>query len=185
MGKSARVLGWEFGRTARGMNALLEQYGYLHGAPGAYGLTEKGRQYAQEQHHTRGTGGYAHYNRSWDTRTWNDETAAALRADMEAGPGDIGEDPACVPLPRHLDAPSDPTESNAVGCDPVVVCGCGGDDDPQPSWAELAALGAVVAALHLAPHVKPFWNNTVKPAGKKLRTRLTKQDQEPSESADS
>ena len=47
MGKSARVLGWEFGRNAREMNALLKQQGYLDGEPGAYGLTEKGKQYGR------------------------------------------------------------------------------------------------------------------------------------------
>jgi hypothetical protein len=66
MRKSARVLGWEFGRTAREMNELLREHGYLYGNPGAYGLTEKGQQFADEQYHSRGTGGYAHYNRSWE-----------------------------------------------------------------------------------------------------------------------
>lgn len=40
-----------------------------------------------EKYHSRGTGGYAQYDRSWETRTWNDETVAALKADMEANPG--------------------------------------------------------------------------------------------------
>src|SRR3954447_9438327 len=92
MGKSARVLGWEFDRSAREMNELLKAHGYLYGNPGAYGLTEKGQQFADEQYHSRGTGGSAHYNRSWETRTWNDETAAALKADMEADAGGVGED---------------------------------------------------------------------------------------------
>jgi hypothetical protein len=185
MGKSARVLGWEFGRTSREMNALLKQHGYLDGTPGAYGLTEKGQQYAQEQYHSRGTGGYAHYNRSWETRTWNDETTAALKADMQASPRgvDNGDSP-YVPLPVHTSP--DATDENAADQEPVVpvvVCGCSGDDDPPPSWAELAVVGAVVGALCLAPHIKPFWNNTVKPATKKLRNRLTKQ--QPVESTDS
>lgn len=181
MGKSARVLGWEFGRTARDMNALLKQYGYLDGTPGAYRLTEKGQQYAQEQYHSRGTGGYAHYNRSWETRTWNDETAAALRTDIEVGPGGIDDgDPSYVPL--HAYASPDATEENTVGHEPVVVCGCSGDDESQPGWTGLAVGGAVVGALYLAPHIKPFWNNTLKPAAKKLRNRLT---QQPVESTDS
>jgi hypothetical protein len=84
MGMSARVLGFEFGRTAREMNELLKDHGYLYGTPGAYGLTEKGQQYAEEEYHSRGTGGYAHYNRSWETRTWSDGTTVALKAEMEA-----------------------------------------------------------------------------------------------------
>lgn len=165
MGKSARVLGWEFGRTDREMNVLLKEHGYLDGNPGAYGLTEKGQQYAKEQYHSRGTGGYAQYNRSWGTVTWSDETAAALKADMEANPGgfDAGDSPA--------------EEEDAFGNEPFVDCsGSGDDDDPQPSWKGLAIGGAVVGALLIVPHVKPFWNNKVKPAAKKLRDGLAKQE---------
>ncbi|QZY19318.1 hypothetical protein [Streptomyces decoyicus] len=172
MGKSARVLGWEFGRTAREMNALLKEHGYLDGNPGAYGLTEKGQQYAEEQYHSRGTGGYAQYNPSWETRTWSDETAAALKADMQVNPGgfDLGS--------------SSAKEEDHFGCEPFVDCSSSGDDDsPAPSWKELAIGGAVVGALLIAPHAKPLWNNKVKPAAKKLRDRLAKQ--ESAESTDS
>ncbi|MGY9064009.1 hypothetical protein [Streptomyces sp. CAS3] len=54
--------------------------------------------------------------------------------------------------------------------------GSGGDDDPQLSWKELAIGGAVVGAILIAPHVKPFWDNKVKPVAKKLRDRLAKQE---------
>ncbi|MET8816315.1 hypothetical protein ABZW47_30480 [Streptomyces sp. NPDC004549] len=175
MGKSARVLGQEFGRTAREMNELLKDHGYLYGNPGAYGLTEKGQQYAEEQYHSRGTGGYAQYNKSWETRTWSDETAAALRADMEANPGGIGAEDA---LTQEEDAP---------GNEPYVDPDDSGDDDSPPSWQTLAVAGAVVGALLVAPHVKPFWNNKVKPAAKKLRDGWAKQGsaRESAESADS
>lgn len=147
------------------MNELLKDHGYLYGNPGAYGLTEKGKQYAEEQYHSRGTGGYAQYNRSWETRTWSDETAAALKADMEAKRGsfDAGDSPI--------------EEEETFGYEPFAdYSGGGEDDDPQPSWKELAIGGAVVGALLIAPHVKPFWNNRVKPAAKKLRDRLAKQE---------
>lgn len=165
MGKSARVLGQEFGRTAREMNELLKKHGYLYGNPGAYGLTEKGQQYAEEQYHSRGTGGYAHYNRSWETRTWSDETAAALKADMEANP-------------KGLDAEYLPTEEKEDFEDePFMDYGGSGDDDgPRPSWKQLAIGGAVVGVLLISPYAKPFWNNKVKPAAKKLRARLAKQE---------
>ncbi|MGP4052615.1 hypothetical protein [Streptomyces sp. 2A115] len=154
------------------MNELLKDHGYLYGNPGAYGLTEKGQQYAEEKHHSRGTGGYAQYNRSWETRTWSDATAAALRADMEATPG-------------SFDAGDPPTdEEDTFVCEPFVDRSNSGDeDDPQPSWKELAIGGVVVGALLIAPHVKPFWNNKVKPAAKKLRDGLAKE--EPVESTDS
>ncbi|MFF2537930.1 hypothetical protein [Streptomyces cyaneofuscatus] len=59
----------------------------------------------------------------------------------------------------------------------------GGDDGPQLSWKELAIGGAVMGAILIAPHAKPFWDNKVKPAAKKLRDRLVKQEAvEPAES---
>ncbi|OEJ43096.1 hypothetical protein AR457_02245 [Streptomyces agglomeratus] len=156
------------------MNELLKDHGYLYGNPGAYGLTEKGQQYAEEQYHSRGTGGYAQYNRSWETRTWNDETAAALKADMEANPEGFG-------------AGNSPTEEDDdLGYEPFLDgsgSGSGDDDDPQPSWKGLAIGGVIVGALLVAPHVKPFWNNKVKPAVKKLRDGLAKQESD--ESTDS
>lgn len=172
MGKSARVLGWEFGRTAREMNELLKLHGYLYGNPGAYGLTEKGQQYAEEKYHSRGTGGYAQYNPSWETRTWNDETAAALKADMAANPG-------------GFDAGDTLTEEEETSpYEPSSDCRSNGDGDvSQLSWKGLAIGGAVVGALLIAPHVKPFWDKKVKPAAKKLRAGLTKKETE--ESADS
>jgi hypothetical protein len=47
------------------------------------------------------TGGYAQYNPHWETRTWNDETAAALKADMEADPGEVRADVDDVPVARR------------------------------------------------------------------------------------
>jgi hypothetical protein len=161
MGKSARILGREFGRTAREMNQLLKDHGYLYGEPGAYGLTEKGEQYGEEQYHSRGTGGYAHYNRSWETRTWSDETAAALRADMQANP-------------RGFDAGAE--KEGAVEYEPFVDYDGSDNDEPQPTWTEIAIGGAIVGALLIAPRVKPFWNNKVKPAAKDLRDRLARHE---------
>ncbi len=172
MRKSARVLGREFGLTAREMNELLKKHGYLDGEPGAYGITEKGQLYAEEQYHSRGTGGSAQYNPSWETRTWSDETAGALRADMEANPGgfDAGDPPA--------------QEEDVFGDELFVDYGGGGDrGDPQPGWKTLAIGGVVVGVLLVSPHVKPFWENKVKPAARKVWTRLAKN--ELVESADS
>lgn len=147
------------------MNELLKLHGYLYGNPGAYGLTEKGQQYAEEKYHSRGTGGYAQYNPSWETRTWSDETVAALKADMEANPG--GFDAGDSPTEEEETSPYEPLSDYSSS---------GHDDVSRPSQKGLVIGGAVVAALLIAPHVKPFWNNKVKPAAKKLRAGLTKQD---------
>src|SRR4051812_13651701 len=50
----------------------------MSGEPGAYSVTEQGAKYAIEQFHQRGTGGYACYNPSWETKTWDDSVLGAL-----------------------------------------------------------------------------------------------------------
>ncbi len=52
--KSARLLGQELRMNAREVNVLLKEQGYLEGGPGAYFLTEKGKQYGEDQDHQRG-----------------------------------------------------------------------------------------------------------------------------------
>jgi hypothetical protein len=167
MGKSARVLGWEFGRTARDMNALLKEHGYLYGEPGAYGLTEKGKQYGDEQYHDNGYGGYA--ARSWEIRTWNDDTAAALKADMEANPGGSA---AAESQPTEESLPE---EMRAVEYEPPVSYG-GSYLDPEPelTWKGYAIVGALIGGIILAPHVKPLWNTKVKPAAKRVQNKFSK-----------
>lgn len=78
MRKSARNLGQEYGLTAQEMNYVLKEKGYLEGDAGDYSITEKGRDFASEQDFHRGTGGYAHYNRYWTTRSWDDSIADEL-----------------------------------------------------------------------------------------------------------
>lgn len=156
MGKSARVLGQEFGRSAREMNQLLKEHGYLDGEPGAYQLTEKGKQYGENQYHSRGTGGYAHNNRNWETRTWNDETALALQADMKASPSR-----------REVAAEGDEPAGFVYFDDKDVR-----DEEPDAGWTDVVVSGAIIGAILIAPLAKPFWNDTVKPAADKLRSRL-------------
>lgn len=176
MGKSARILGQEFGRTAREMNELLKEHGYLYGEPGAYGLTEKGEQYAQEQHHSRGTGGYAHYNRSWETRTWNDDTAAALRADMAAR-----SEPVEGPAPVAVDTtPDEVLDSGFPPAYPVFdVEEDDGEAEGPPTWPELAITAAVVAAPLVVPHLRPIWDNKVRPATVRLRDKISRKRKAP------
>ncbi|WP_167523623.1 hypothetical protein [Streptomyces brevispora] len=94
--------------------------------------------------------------------------------DLPAGQRAVGQQTAPLRLP----------EEAISEYEPIVDCsGSGGDDDHQLSWKKLAIGGAVVGAILIAPHVKPFWDNKVKPAAKKLRDRLVKQEAvEPTES---
>lgn len=166
MGKSARLLGFELGRTAREMNELFKQHGYLEGEPGAYGLTDKGAQYAEEQYHSRGTGGYAHYNPSWETRTWNDATIAALQADMRSDLG--GATARNTPTVGDFHGPS-------LDYEPFLD-DRSDDDGAQFGWRELAIAGTVVGAILVAPHVKTFYDTKLKPATAKWRDMLAKRE---------
>ena len=72
MGKSATLLGKEFGLTGQEMNQLLKREGFLEGEPGAYSLTLKGEEFAELHDFHRGPGGYSCYNRDWTTTTWDE-----------------------------------------------------------------------------------------------------------------
>ena len=50
MGKSARVLGEEYGLNAQEMNRILKKQGFLDGGPGGYSLTEKGEQFGEQRY---------------------------------------------------------------------------------------------------------------------------------------
>lgn len=166
MGKSAGVLGSDFGKTAKEMNAVLKDHGYLYGEPGAYGLTEKGQFYGEERHHSRGTGGYAHYNPGWETRTWNDDTAAALRADMEDNADGHSAGASTVPEDDCAFTSEEDRDSNDTD-----------DDGSLVDWRGIAGLAVLAsAALLVAPHVVPFWNDKLKPAARKLWNKCTKQE---------
>lgn len=78
MGKSARILGADYGLTAQEMNQLLKDQGFLDGNPGEYFVTEKGAPFAKEIDFHRGTGGYAQYNRYWTERTWDESIKDVL-----------------------------------------------------------------------------------------------------------
>lgn len=163
MGKSARSLGRDFGLTARDMNALLKKHGYLNGGPGAYGLTEKGKHYGEEQYNDNGYGGFAY--RGWETRTWNDNTAAALKADMKANPGGSGAE-------ETLSALADVQEYEPLADH-------SGKEDNISSQIDVKAVafvGAVVGVILVARHVKPFWHNNLKPAAKKVRNKFAEQE---------
>lgn len=65
---SARRIGAYLGMAAQEVNKLLKERGYLEGEPGAYSLTEQGREYGQENEQDNGHGGSA--RRHWTTLSW-------------------------------------------------------------------------------------------------------------------
>lgn len=157
VGRSASVIGREFGLTGREMNQLLKQHGYLDGEPGAYGLTEKGERFGQEHYHENGYGGFAH--RYWETRTWNDDLPEALKADMAttSRPVLFAEQPI---------GGDESDEADDCLCDTFVDFEDDGGDGVD--FAELAILGAVVVATVLAVRYGPRLWKKVKHTAKPL-----------------
>ena len=187
MGKSARLLGMEFGKTAREMNELLKQHGYLEGSPGAYGLSEKGKQFGQEEDHHRGVGGYDHYNRYWTTRTWDESVLDGLANDIanqstahEPGAGSAGED-----VPAEQDAGSTDEISSEEDFAAPIGLGFESDSDDRDLQKIYAWVGAAMVAFAVgravAPHAKRWWDNTAAPRTKKVWHKIT--NREPADEA--
>ena len=65
------------------MNRVLVRNGFLEGEPGDYTPTEKAEPYVEEKYYHRGCGGYAFYNRSWTTRTYDPSIIDELNIDDE------------------------------------------------------------------------------------------------------
>ncbi len=176
MRKSARILGQEFGLTAQEMNFVLKEGGYLVGEPGNYFVTEKGEKYAEEQDHHRGTGGYAHYNRYWTTRTWDDGIADELDITAERK-REIRE--AISLAKQKLNKPEDNNladDYNSYGNGNEYV---GVADDNDNKDALFAAVGALLLAASAygvykaAPHIKRWWNDKAVPGLKKMKIKVT------------
>lgn len=144
------------------MNALLKQHGYLYGEPGAYGVTEKGKQFGEEQYHENGYGGYA--RRSWETTTWNVGLPAALRADMETNPeGVVVED---APFGEDVEEDHDHDYENFNESDSYDL-----------SAKEAAVIGGALLGGFLAWRFgPPFWRNHIKPTAMKVRGKLSKKE---------
>jgi hypothetical protein len=165
VGMSARIIGWEeFGLTARDMNVLLKKHGYLEGEPGAYGVTEKGKPFAEEQYHDNGYGGYAH--RYWDTRAWNEDLVPALRADMEANPDGVLAEP---PVERPREADIEENDDYDYGYQSSSE-----HSGPDLSGTGFAIVASVIGGLLVWRYGPPLWRNHIKPAAEKLRTKFKK-----------
>lgn len=161
MRKSARVLGYDLWMSARDVNALLKEHGYLEGQPGAYGLTEKGMQFGHEEDHHRGPGGSPWYNRDWITRTWNEEVLDSLAVDLANAAAAPAPEAVVVDEPEaNLDYERDPKR----------------DVDRVWFWVGVgvATVATVVALAVAAPHAKRLWNERVEPRAKRLWRRVTK-----------
>jgi len=165
MEKSARLIGMALGKTAAETNALLREHGYLEGSPGEYSLTDKGKEYGSEKYHHLGNGGYAHYNRDWTTRTWDERIVTALAADMT--------DRAHRVEAADRDHPATKASTEPVGESEQK------DEIERPAWVGVALAGGAAVALAggvvvaTNPRVHRWVGENVTPRAQKVWRTLT------------
>jgi hypothetical protein len=167
---SARVLGEAFGLTAQELNYALKEAGFLSGEPGMYSVTEMGAKFAAEEDHSRGIGGYAHYNRSWTTRTWDDSVADRLdltddrKREIRQG----------VSAARRAARAAMCSEAAVVDTSTSETVGAqgGANDVAVKATGALLASVAVYGIYKAVPHVQKFWNEMAAPGLKDLKDRV-------------
>lgn len=171
------------GKTAREMNVLFREHGYLDGEPGNYETTPKGSQYASETSYERGTGGYSFYNASWDVRTWDEDVIDALNADIAAAASEPSADPE---LEEDADVETD------VDGEPDVDGVLEFDDlsEPQPesgSWTPVVLVVAAVVLVGVAvsPPVRRWADEKAKPRAQRAWRTLTRRGEVEAPSSDS
>lgn len=191
MRKSARILGEDYGLTAKEMNFLLKDEGYLEGVPGNYSVTEKGKAFAEEEDHHRGTGGYAWYNRNWTTRTWDDsildelditdEKKQQIRQKITLSKSMNTKQTENVGSDEKTDFSSDSiqdTESNRPSYDFENYLDEEEDDDSDVGAAIALGLLLTYGVIKAAPHVKRWWENKAFPGIQKLGRKISSKKSE-------
>lgn len=172
MGKSATVLGQDYGLTAQEMNFVLKEEGFLDGEPGNYTVTEKGEKFAEEQYHSRGTGGYSFYNPAWTTRTWDDGIVDEL---------DITKDRKreirqAISIAKHKTNKLE-DEGLAMGSD--IYSYEVSDTTDANNDALVQAVGALLIAASAygiykaTPYIKNWWRDKAVPNLKKMKNKVT------------
>lgn len=178
MRASARILGQALGLTAQELNYALKEAGFLSGEPGLYSVTDKGAKYAFEKYEKRGTGGYAQYNPSWETRSWDDSVLAELNL-TDAKKRWIQQAASDLRRTRRAErsaataawAADDASRRAAAG----AAQGAGGSMLTPAGWTLLAVVAASVAAYGIykaAPLVQRVWKEKAAPGLKGLIDRV-------------
>ena len=171
MSKSARLLGQTLGLSAQEINFILKEEGFLAGEPGKYSVTEKGAKYAIEKDFQRGTGGYDHYNRHWNTRSWDDGIISEL---------DITDDKKKAIREAITVAKRKINEANgvekAIDLDNVRIDEINSTDtNKKVLIIAIIVLLLAVSSYGLykaAPYIKRWWNNKVEPRLKRLKEEV-------------
>ncbi len=172
MGKSARKLGQEYGLTAQEMNFFLKEEGYLDGEPGDYFLTEKGKKYAEEQDYHRGTGGYAHYNRYWTTRTWDEGITDELDITDKRKKAIRQAISITKQKSKELKDEGLEFDNNSFGNEDLATT----DDNNDAFVAAVGGLLLAVSAYGIykaAPHIQRWWSDKAFPSLMKMKDKIT------------
>ena len=164
MGKSARILGQDYGLTAQEMNFVLKEEGFLDGEVGNYVVTEKGEKFAGE-----GKTSYGYINGNWSTRTWNDEIVDNL---------DITDDRKReirqAILIAKQKAPGLEDDGLAIEHD---IFSNEGTNSIEVNEALVKAVGALLIAASAygiykaTPYIKVWWHDKALPSLKKMKDR--------------
>ena len=165
--QSARIIGLGLGLTAVETNQLLKEEGFLDGGPGMYTVTEKGRPFADEQHHSRGTGGYARFNPQWEQRTWDPSITDAIDLTAERKQ-QVREAARAVRLQQAAERAAQAVELDRPLAD--------SDDAHGVSQRHLAVLvlGLAIASASIygiykgAPHLTAWWSKRAAPSSETL-----------------
>lgn len=157
MGMSARLLGYQLGKTAQQMNALLREHGYLTGLPGAYELTDKGAAFAKIDWDSNGYGGS--HNATWSIRRWDPSVLESLAVDI-ANASSTSQ-PAATASAVTAAAPS----VTAPGVTGRVRI-------PERGWW-LGAGVLVVIGVAATPQVRFWANKTIRPQVARVRHALS------------
>lgn len=152
---SARLLGHRLGLTAMEVNLLLRDGGILDGEPGAYGLTDKGREYAGERYVE--TGPRSGYDlTTYDPRIIDDlDTSRNRLQQVRAEASAIRRERAEIRKANAVDlwptSPANPDNQNTVSSEGV---------DPRVVVAVIVAAGAAAYGIwKAAPRVRKMWKD--------------------------
>jgi hypothetical protein len=161
--------------TGREFNSLLLEHGYLEGAPGQYQVTEKGRQYANEEDHYRGNERSLSYSASWSTRSWDEAILPDLKREMAEGAGaTTGPDGSTSPSQDEARAEGEAT-TEPDDWDYEYDYSRDEDEAPStPSWQSVIGMVVLAAGVRVAsdPRVRGWVRERTQPPAEKIWRKI-------------
>lgn len=153
--RSARVLGDQLGLNAMEVNLLLRHEGILEGEPGAYGLSDNGREYAGERYVETGPrSGYdliTYEPKIIDDLDTSPERLQQVRAEASAILRDRRESRKANAIDLWPNSPHNPDNQNNVTSEGV---------DPRAVVAVMLVVGAAAYGIwKAAPRVRKMWKD--------------------------